>query len=233
MNRTKPNDLDKHVEPFILAALLECASREEYIDLMRVNVIEKLSPQITDDLLAFTSKDPAAKSDPVFILKTYTSFSAVLHYRISHWIHKVIVAEGASRLDDCLPGLLLQRGKMLSGAEIHFGSEIGERFVLDHGYGTVIGETSVVGDDCYILGGVTIGARGISGNPQASRHSSVGHRVQIGAFTSVLGRIHIGNDVFIGPNCVVTQDIPDGFKVKVKSSLQMISPACSKENLYV
>ncbi|HRK84993.1 MAG TPA: serine O-acetyltransferase [Alcaligenes faecalis] len=230
MKRTKLNDLDEHVEPFILAALLECASREDYVRLMKTDVMETLATQVGDDLLAFTDKDPAAKSDPIFILKTYTSFSAVLHYRISHWIHKTNMAGGSSCVDDSLPGLLSRRGKMLSGAEIHFGSEIGERFVLDHGYGTVIGETSVIGDDCYVLGGVTLGARGIRGNPHASRHPLVGHRVQIGAFTSVLGRIQIGNDVFIGPNCIVTQDIPDGFKVKVKSSIQMISPECRKEN---
>ncbi len=45
---------------------------------------------------------------------------------------------------------------MLSGAEIHFRSRIGARFIIDHGMGTVIGETSTIGDDCYVLGGVTL-----------------------------------------------------------------------------
>lgn len=111
---------------------------------------------------------------------------------------------------------------MLSGAEIHFRSRIGARFIIDHGMGTVIGETSTIGDDCYVLGGVTLGARGISDNPSSPRHPTLGNRVQIGAFASVLGAIHVGDGAFIGPGCIITKDVPAAARVQVKTSLQVV-----------
>ncbi len=112
-----------------------------------------------------------------------------------------------------LAALITRRGKLLSGAEIHFNSRIGRRFVLDHGYGTVIGETSVIGDDCYILGGVTLGSRLIAANTQGPRHPNLGDRVQVGMNSSLLGHIRIADDVFIGSGCLVTQDVPAGQKI--------------------
>ena len=80
--------------------------------------------------------------------------------------------------------------------------------MLDHAVGTVIGETCVIGDDAYILGGVTLGAAGIANNPATARHPRLGDRVQVGAFARILGRVTIGDDVFIGPHCTITQDVP-------------------------
>ena len=215
-----------------MAALLECASRDDYALLSKIGVVENTSSRITEDLIAFSEKDPAARSDPYLILKTYTSFSAVLHYRIANWVENHALSQDALPLDTSLPALLSRRGKMMSGAEIHFRSVIGERLVLNHGFGTVIGETSVIGNDCYILGGVTLGARGISRNPVESRHPVIGDRVEIGAFASVFGRVTIGDDVFIGPNCIVTDDIPSGAKVKIKSSLQVVHSGQSNGSAY-
>lgn len=110
----------------------------------------------------------------------------------------------------------------MSGAELHPSSQIGRRFILDHGFGTVFGETVSIGDDCYVLGGVTLGASGISGNPQGKRHPSIGNRVQLGAFSRIFGCVDIGDDVFIGPNCTITQNIPSGSKVTLRSSLQIL-----------
>ncbi|MFC0691025.1 serine O-acetyltransferase [Paraburkholderia humisilvae] len=98
---------------------------------------------------------------------------------------------------------------------------IGKRFILDHGVGTVVGETAVIGDDCYILGGVTLGAVGIAGNPPGKRHPVLGDRVEVGAFTRILGRVEIGDEVFIGPHCVITQDVPSGSIVTVRTSVQI------------
>lgn len=109
--------------------------------------------------------------------------------------------------------LIFQRGKLKSGAEIHFKAKIGKRFILDHGYGTVFGDTTVIGNDCYILGGVTLGATGISRNSKAPRHPIVGNNVQVGCFSKVLGRINIGDNVFIGAGCTVTKDIPPNCRI--------------------
>lgn len=228
--KIKACDLNGYVEISILEALQKCASRKDYSKLMSMNAIDTIVPKVTDDLLSFIEKDPAAQSDPLLILDTYTSFSAVLHYRISHWVHQAKETDRRIYLDDALPAMIFKRGKRMSGAEIHFRSKIGERFILDHGFGTVIGETSIIGDDCYFLGGVTLGARGISANPCCARHPIIGNRVQIGAFTAVLGRIRIGDDVFIGPNCIVTEDILDGAKVTAKPFIQIALPQTMGKN---
>jgi serine O-acetyltransferase len=109
----------------------------------------------------------------------------------------------------------LQARKNALGAEIHFRSRIGARFIIDHGMGTVIGETSTIGDDCYVLGGVTW-APAVSVTTFEPRHPTLGNRVQIGAFASVLGAIHVGDGAFIGPGCIVTKDVPPlpGYRLK-------------------
>jgi serine O-acetyltransferase len=118
--------------------------------------------------------------------------------------------------------IISNRGKLLSGAEIHHRCTIGRRFILDHGIGAVIGETTHIGDDCYVLGGVVLGATGISGNPFGKRHPTLGNRVQVGSFSSIFGPVSIGDDVFIGPHCVIKDDVPANAIVTLKSELQVV-----------
>lgn len=147
----------KVVRNLVTSALLECCSVDEFEAFKETSVIQCVTEQAHADLQAFALKDPAAGRDLVFIARTYTSYSAVLHYRLAHWIYNnTAAAYGAG--GQCLAAMISRRGKMLSGAEIHFRSRIGARFIIDHGMGTVIGETSTIGDDCYVLGGVTLGA---------------------------------------------------------------------------
>ena len=166
-------------------------------------------------------KDPAARNDPMNILYGYTSFYSVLFYRISNWIILQELNKG-NRLD-CSNKLykyalfLSKRGKELSNAEINSFAKIGNRFVLDHGIGTVIGETSVIGNDCYMLGGVILGAKAISNNPNGNRHPKIGNNVQIGSFSRILGNVNIGNNVVIGSNCLILEDIPDNHIVTLKT----------------
>ncbi|MDC8786053.1 serine O-acetyltransferase [Roseateles koreensis] len=183
---------------------------------------QRLHTLLSSDLAAFSSKDPAAHGDPLLVLQSYTAFKAVLHYRLSH---AILTAQYPIELSALRLGYAYQlanRGKMQSGIEIHPNASIGERFILDHGWGTVIGETAEIGDDCYILGGVTLGARGIFDNSDDKRHPTLGNRVQVGAFARLFGRIHIGDDTFIGPNCVIKDDIPSNSVVTIRSELQLV-----------
>lgn len=216
-------NIENSVESFLLAALLECAGRDDFNFLNNSIIMKNAILYATNDLIAYMQKDPAAKSNATLLLSTSTSYTAVLHYRLANFIEKHIESNHQPFVDPLLPAKISRRGKILSGAEIHHKSRIGKRFVLDHGYGTVIGETSAIGEDCYFLGGITLGARGVSGNPDLPRHPVIGNRVQIGAHTSIFGRIEIGNDVFIGPNCVITQGIPSNSIVRLRSSIQITS----------
>ncbi len=208
------------------AALWECCSPACIRYLSTTPLLEEVVAVLLEDVQAFVAKDPAAGGNPLLIIQTYTSFKAVLHYRLAHAMHHfishhsihIIHMEGTA----LYAPLISARGKMLSGAELHFKCRIGARFVLDHGIGTVFGETSEIGDDCYILGGVTLGASGISGNPFGKRHPTIGDRVQIGAFSRIFGPVKIGDDVFVGPHCTVHENVPARSHVSLRTSLQII-----------
>ena len=76
---------------------------------------------------------------------------------------------------------------------------------LDHGTGIVIGETAVVGDDCSILQGVTLGGTGAE---RGDRHPKIGKGVLLGAGANVLGNITIGDYAKIASGSVVLKPVP-------------------------
>src|SRR5450631_837989 len=87
---------------------------------------------------------------------------------------------------------------------------IGRRFSIEHHGCIVIHGASIVGDDCLIRHGVTLGNTGYD-DPFGA--PTLGNRVQMGAGAKVIGRISIGNDVIIGANAVVIHDVPDATAV--------------------
>ncbi len=154
-----------------------------------------------DFLNAYKSYDPAAKS-LLEIALLYPGPKAVFFHRIAHFLYK----DGLFFLSR----LVSEFSRLLTGIEIHPGAEIGERLVIDHGMGVVIGETSVVGNDCIIFHGVTLG--GIKFDP-TKRHPTIGNRVLIGAGAKILGPIHIGDGARIGANSVVIKEVAPGVTV--------------------
>ncbi|OZI65287.1 serine O-acetyltransferase [Bordetella genomosp. 1] len=215
--------MEKIVGNLMRAALMECSTPLVVDRIVTAPVFEETKQRCEEDLQAFASKDPAAHGRAMDIAFSYSSFKAVLHYRLSHMLLQQCASEGDSeRTLESTALLVSSRGKLMSGAEIHPSCKIGRRFILDHGQGTVIGETVEIGDDCYILGGVVLGATGISANPSGKRHPTIGNHVQIGAFARVLGDIAIGDDVFVGPHCVIKEDIPAGSIVTLRSELQIV-----------
>lgn len=206
----------------VKAALWECCSPTFATSAMVRFDMEGVVSSLVEDAHAFAVKDPASCGDAAAIVRGYTSFRAVVHYRLARAIlDHVPRATQACKEADTYAALISSRGKWLSGAELHPHARIGQRFVLDHGVGTVIGETAQIGDDAYLLGGVTLGARGIAFNTTGKRHPTLGHRVQIGAFARIFGPIHIGDDVFVGTHCVLTDDVAAGSIVTLKSTQQI------------
>lgn len=207
----------------LCAALMECAPPA----VAKAVVVHRRFTQACvaahEDLDAFLSKDPAQRGSAAITLTGSTSYKAILHYRLAHALIAIGNLDGIAFDNlEAYACLVSNRGKLLSGAEIHPRCEIGRRFVLDHGWGSVIGETSVIGQDCYMLGGVTLGAAGIANNPSARRHPTLGDRVQIGAFARIFGNVQIGNDVFIGTHCCITQDIASDSIVTLRSQTQVV-----------
>ncbi|MFA7351749.1 MAG: serine O-acetyltransferase [Methylotenera sp.] len=151
---------------------------------------------IKEDISIVFERDPAARTH-IEILTTYPGVHALLMHRLSHWLWKA---------DFFWLGRFLSHiGRWLTGIEIHPGATIGRRVFIDHGMGVVIGETAVIGDDCTLYHGVTLG--GTSWN-KGKRHPTLEAGVVIGAGAKVLGPITIGENAKIGSNAVVVKDVP-------------------------
>ena len=152
--------------------------------------------KLKEDLSIVFERDPAARSY-LEILTTYPGVHAILFHRIAHRIWKIKLF--------WLGRLISHISRLLTGIEIHPGAIIGSRFFIDHGMGVVIGETSIVGDDCTIYHGVTLGGTSWK---QGKRHPTLENKVVVGAGAKILGPITIGSGAKIGSNAVVVKDIP-------------------------
>jgi len=104
--------------------------------------------------------------------------------------------------------VLAKLAEMLCGVTIGEGARIGQRLTVEHSGAIVIHGHAVIGDDCVIRQGVTIGNR--RGGGQRFDAPVIGNRVSIGAGAKILGGVHIGDDVDIGANAVVLDDLPAG-----------------------
>ena len=153
--------------------------------------------QLREDIAIVKEKDPAARSS-LEILLTYSGLKAVRSYRRAHWFyqHKWFT----------IARIISQRARHKTGIEIHPGAKIGSCLFIDHGMGVVIGETTVIGDNCLLYQGVTLGG---TGKDKGKRHPTLGDNVMVGAGAKVLGPINIGNNVKVAANAVVLKDIPD------------------------
>ena len=148
----------------------------------------------------------AKKHDPSFRngfeVVLYPGFWALVYYKISRYFYL--------RKRYFLSRLIMEIGKMVTSIEIHPGAIIGKGLFIDHGFGVVIGQTAVRGDNVVIYHGVTLGA---TGKESGKRHPNISDRVMIGAGAKVLGNINIGSDVKIGANAVVLKDVLDNTTV--------------------
>jgi len=151
---------------------------------------------VKEDIAIVFERDPAARTHWE-ILTTYPGVHALLMHRASHWLW-------TQRLY-WLARFNSHIARWLTGIEIHPGATIGRRVFIDHGMGVVVGETAVIGDDCTLYHGVTLG--GTSWN-KGKRHPTLENGVVIGAGAKVLGPITVGTGAKIGSNAVVVKDVP-------------------------
>ena len=153
--------------------------------------------QLREDIAIVKEKDPAARSS-LEILLTYSGLKAVRSYRRAHWFyqHKWFT----------IARIISQRARHKTGIEIHPGAQIGKGLFIDHGMGVVIGETTIIGDNCLLYQGVTLGG---TGKDKGKRHPTLGDNVMVGAGAKVLGPINIGSNVKVAANAVVLSDIPE------------------------
>jgi serine O-acetyltransferase len=151
---------------------------------------------VREDIAAVFEADPAARSY-MEVLFCYPGLHAVWMHHLSHWLwlHKLrFPARFTSQV-----------ARLLTGIEIHPGAELGRRLFIDHGMGTVIGETAIVGDDVTLYQGVTLGG---TGKEKGKRHPTIGNNVSIGSGAKILGNITIGDNCRVGAGSVVLRSVP-------------------------
>lgn len=152
---------------------------------------------IKRDIALIRESDPAARN-AVEILLTYPTLRAIRSYRLAHWFYV--------RRYYTIARIISQHARNKTGIEIHPGATIGKGLFIDHGMGVVIGETAVIGDNCLLYQGVTLGG---TGKDKGKRHPTLGNNVLVGAGAKVLGPFTVGNNVKIAANAVVLNAIPD------------------------
>jgi serine O-acetyltransferase len=157
--------------------------------------------RMREDIRCVFERDPAART--VWeVFTTYPGVHVVWMHRLSHRLWSVRLR--------WLARFLSNISRLFTGIEFHPGAQIGRRFFIDHGMGVVIGETAVIGDDCTLYHGVTLGGTTWE---KGKRHPTLGNDVVVGAGAKVLGPIEVGDGARIGSNAVVLRPVPAGATV--------------------
>lgn len=167
---------------------------------------------LASDAQAAYEGDPAAKSigEAIFC---YPSITAVTNYRIAHELYLLGVP--------LIPRIITEMAHSRTGIDIHPGADIGKRFFIDHGTGTVIGETCVIGENVRLYQNVTLGAKSFpldeAGKPIKGipRHPVVEDNVIIYSGATILGRVTIGEGSEIGGNVWIVDDVPPRSRLRL------------------
>ncbi len=157
---------------------------------------------LSTDVEAAFDGDPAAKSHEEVIV-SYPFVEAIAVQRLAHVLHQDGVA--------LLPRIMTEWAHQRTGMDLHPGAQIGHHFFIDHGTGTVIGETTVIGDHVKMYHGVTLGARSTSagqGLRGRKRHPTIEDHVTIYPGATILGgSTIIGAHSTIGGNVFVMDSV--------------------------
>jgi serine O-acetyltransferase len=152
--------------------------------------------RLREDVRTALAKDPAATS-AVTVALLYSGLHAVWGYRIAHALWERDFRFTARALS--------QFARFLTGVEIHPAADIGRRFFVDHGAAVVIGETAEIGDDVLMYHGVTLGGDSMR---REKRHPTLADGVSVGANSTLIGDITVGENATVGAGSVVVEDVP-------------------------
>src|SRR4030042_2154822 len=183
----------------------DCERKSKDVAQKFLHRLSRLRAFLTLDALAAYRGDPAAKGvgETIFC---YPSLSALANHRIAHELYIQDVP--------LIPRIISEMAHSDTGIDIHPGAKIGESFLIDHGTGTVIGETAIIGNNVRIYQGVTLGAKSFpldaTGNPIKGipRHPIVEDDVIIYSGATILGRVTIGKGAEIGGHAWLHQHAP-------------------------
>lgn len=187
-----------------------CESEGTAAALKFMDRLPEIRRLLAGDAQAAYEGDPAATS-PGETIFCYPSMHTMFHHRIAHELYKLKVP--------VIPRIISEMAHSCTGIDIHPGATIGEDFFIDHGTGVVIGETCILGRNCRLYQGVTLGALSFPKNPDGTltkgipRHPVLEDNVTVYAGATILGRVTIGTGAVIGGNVWITSDVPAGARI--------------------
>jgi serine O-acetyltransferase len=148
-------------------------------------------------------------------------FQAILVYRIGVWCNglRPALLRVPVRMFYQAASLFVRN---VYGIELSATTRVGRRLGIVHQHGIVVHQRAVIGDDCLLRQGCTIGAAGEGGD--GTRPPVLGNRVKVGVGAVLAGPITIGDDVNIGPNAVVMTNVASGSIVASPQSRVMTPP---------
>ena len=174
----------------------EAEEFEKRIKMLK-NKVYSILGELGSEVRSIRERDPAARSNAEVLL-LYPGLHALLAHRIAHALYKKGQHFAARAVS--------QTARNLTGIEIHPAATIGKGLFIDHGCAVVIGETAIIGDNCTIYQGATLGG---TGKHVGKRHPTIGNNVMIGAGAKVLGPVTIGDNSKVAAGAVVLKDIPE------------------------
>lgn len=201
-----------------------CGHEAEEKALAFLNELPRIRDLLASDVKAAYDGDPAAKT-PGETIFCYPSITAMTNHRIAHSLYRLGVP--------LIPRIISEMAHSVTGIDIHPGAQIGEQFFIDHGTGVVIGETCIIGANCRLYQGVTLGALSFTKDQSGAlvkgqpRHPILEDGVTVYAGATVLGRITIGAGSIIGGNVWLTKSVPPDSRVVQQRS----APAGKDESL--
>lgn len=182
-----------------------CEEQGHHISLELMNAIPEIRKILATDVQAAYDGDPAAKSHDEIIF-SYPGIYAIAVYRVANRLFELGVP--------MLPRIMSEHAHSITGIDIHPGATIGNRFVIDHGTGVVIGETTHIGNNVRIYQGVTLGALSLPIDAGErlrgkKRHPTIEDDVIIYSGATILGGdTLIGARSVIGGNVWMTKSVP-------------------------
>ena len=175
-----------------------------------ISSLPTLRRLLATDAEAMFDGDPAAQNLGEVIF-CYPGFRAICNYRIAHRLYELQVP--------FIPRMITEMAHSETGIDIHPGAMIGHHFSIDHGTGTVIGETSVIGNHVRIFQGVSLAGAKFPPDEKGNtirgiaRHPILADHVTVYSNSTLIGKIHIGAGATICGNVWVAKDVPAGATV--------------------
>jgi serine O-acetyltransferase len=165
--------------------------------------LARVRDMLRTDVEAAYNGDPAALTREEVIV-AYPFIEAIAVQRLAHELYRKRVT--------LIPRIMTEWAHSRTGMDLHPGAQIGSHFFVDHCTGTVVGETTVIGNHVKMYQGVGLVARSLSGGQMLrgqKRHPTIEDHVTIYAGATIMGGdTVVGEGSTIGANVFLTHSVP-------------------------